>query len=246
MRSMPGWSIHWAASRLTFSYTLLAGNGDDLIAFLDGVPNHPTPALPSRALRQSVIPVQVEAARLLHNFLASAKTLVDHSRLASRSLVSAAAQAGYAELIKAQIMDHQPRAFIQDLRNYFLHVSNPVMVTRVSILHGSSSLCLVRERLLEHSGWKPRTMDFLKSDGGDIPIVPLVHSYLAAAFAVTASLLESITREHRDELEDLYQLSDAVSEATGLEGLSADDPLLQRFGEEPANMALQRAVSGRL
>lgn len=243
MRSMPGWPIHWAVSKLTLSYVILSGNGNDLVAFLQNVPALPTPALPGRESRRSIMPVQIETARLLHNFLAAAKTLVDHSRGVSRQCLSTDARDRYKNIVKTAIVDCPPRAFVHDLRNYFLHVSIPVIVTNVEIAGGGSSMSLVRKRLLDHDRWNAEVRNFLESGAGDVPIGPLVRSYWKASLDVTASLIDAIVLEGKEELTELYELADAVAQAVDRDGLCADDPLAERFGVDSANTALQRAAS---
>lgn len=245
MPEMPGWSVHWACSRLTLSHQILAGNGRDLSDFLEHAPAVPAPALPASELRQFLMPAQFDASRLLHNFATAASSLVDHSRCTSRRHLSEDARAQYSEAVVSQFGTHQPRIFVQALRNYFVHVSCPILATRVAFGQGSTSLWLVRERLLDYSGWNSSTKKFLRDCNEDIPIGPLAGSYQTAAFEVTARLVQLIIDEHVVELNELYELSNAVAAAVEAEGLDADDPLIQRFGNEPASKALQRTSSGR-
>jgi hypothetical protein len=77
-----------------------------------------------------------EVRRFLHNYLASVKSLVDHSRRIVRDLCGQTAfWSQYQERVQATFMGPVPR-FVQDLRNYTLHRDVPISGASIRYEHG--------------------------------------------------------------------------------------------------------------
>lgn len=246
MPSMPGWAVHWACSRLMSAYAVLAGNGNDLIAYLTTLPPLPLPVLPSPELRHEVAPIEREAFRRVHNYLSSSKTLVDHSRrIGDKQLDSHPdVYKKYKEKTKAEFADRPERAFVQDLRNAVIHVSPPNFTVHADLRTGAMSLTLSRQRALaSYDNWRPAARIFLDNNQNDnIDIEILVKDYQSAALDITATLLGMIVEVHAVALAELYELRERISHDLESHSLTADDPIVRRFDTMQANAILLEAV----
>ena len=82
-----------------------------------------------------------EITRLLHNFLASAKTLIEHTRIfLKKYYLNTKICERYKEKVKKEFEDDELSRFIQDLRNYILHRRFAIYWNDFKTLIGNSSL----------------------------------------------------------------------------------------------------------
>jgi len=120
-----------------------------------------------------------EVVRLLHNYLAAAGTLRDHSRrLWQKHLPS---DPEYDERVKATFADSPLCVFVQDLRNYSLHNQLPVAHGHMTwgTDHGLTPSVKVRkESLLESWEWKSLAKEYLSSLEKEwIDLLELIQAY---------------------------------------------------------------------
>lgn len=73
-----------------------------------------------------------EIARRLHNYVASARSLVEHTRIAVRETepVGTPARAQYDERIRVDFADSPESRFVQDLRVFLLHIDAATVIAR--------------------------------------------------------------------------------------------------------------------
>ena len=70
--------------------------------------------------------VYKEVNRLFHNFLSSAKTLIEHTRIfMDTHFKNTSVNKEYTHKIKMEFSQDDLSRFIQDLRNYMLHQGLP-------------------------------------------------------------------------------------------------------------------------
>lgn len=123
-----------------------------------------------------------EVIRLLHNYVAAAKSLVDHTRRCSRSIGGE----GHP------ILDYQDRVdqffsgdplthFVQDLRNYFLHYELADVAMTVSFSADGPTytqvLTLSVETLARWDGWSAPARKYMEEAGETVDTVKAVELY---------------------------------------------------------------------
>ncbi len=127
--------------------------------------------------REATTPFWEELDQRLHNELASAVTLVDHSRRLMKY---------YRPYIPSMVQEYERRnenvtdlretAFLRDLRNYLLHYGVPPVIQTLSLsspaVAGGTghAIKLSADRLLEWGSWKAKSRDYLAEfkDGPDL------------------------------------------------------------------------------
>jgi hypothetical protein len=118
----PGWAALTRIRRLRRTLAILLANSGDLRAALDFFAD-PTRSLALWSIERRAEFDQFlgEIDRLLHNFLAAAKTLVDHTRrIMNEAYDGSDLMTQYSAEVERLFSDGPP-TFVQDLRNYFLH-----------------------------------------------------------------------------------------------------------------------------
>jgi len=121
-----GWKIRQRIARHAISYGIFMGNYDELKRALEAYHN-PDFALTlwSVSNRPKLDLFQTSIVRMLQNYVASAKSLVDHTRKFVRTYYTGTDfEKNYKEKV-AQIFHNPFCAFIMDLRDYILHNGLP-------------------------------------------------------------------------------------------------------------------------
>jgi len=127
-----------------------------------------------------------EAARLLHNFLAAAATLRDHTRrlrqqhpLSNKSLSDE-----YDSRARTTFAESPLSNFIQDLRNYTLHRRLPFVqgsLTRHLPTEAMTATASLRkEELQTWSGWNARARSYLEAAEDQMDLLEVVELYSSA------------------------------------------------------------------
>lgn len=140
--------------------------------------------------------------RYLHNFLAAAKTLVDHTRNMMRSeIVSAAHREAYQKQVELSFSDGLTR-FIGDFRNYTLHYGIPHTVHSVSIPEEKWQVGIDLGKIKGWSGWTPKSREFIASQSEIIRLVWLVSSYQRKAMEFNTWLMQSFVTFYGTVMQD--------------------------------------------
>jgi len=123
-----------------------------------------------------------EVTRLLHNFVASAKSLVDHTRTIYRSLYRSSGQfPEYQKKIDSSFTHNAVAQFVESLRNYCLHYRTPPVFSEMRYektppLH-VSRIKLDVDALKEFSEWKRESREYLAQQTSDIDLLDIIDEY---------------------------------------------------------------------
>jgi hypothetical protein len=91
-----------------------------------------------------------EVTRLLHNFLASAHSLVDHTRVFKNKMYKGHTfKKVYQDKVDRELKHSPTVSFVQDLRNYVLHKQLPIASAQLSLKGGGALL----RSLITPSSW---------------------------------------------------------------------------------------------
>ena len=121
-----------------------------------------------------------EITRLLHNFVASALTLVEHTQIIARELYGTQPFWEEYRCEVAQKLSTNPNVqFVHNLRNYILHYDLPV--TFASLTPECEQLVKIKiHTLREWSGWRGLSRQYLDSLGDEEKIEDIVAAYRKA------------------------------------------------------------------
>lgn len=155
-----------------------------------------------------------EVMRFLHNYLASVKSLVDHSRRIVRGLCDQTAfWTEYQGRVEATFMPPLPQ-FVQGLRNYALHRDVPI--TGVSIRYEKGKLYgLLRldlRNLRQWDGWTTAAQSYLAEVGRELSIADPVEEYFIIAEEFHEWLIERLQQVFALELEAMQAIRCEIAE----------------------------------
>ena len=166
IRASEGELIHWKKEALRASYFVFSANYAELINSVKHL-ERDQKWLRTLRNRDALETFQMNNLRLMHNFLASAFTLVDHTRILARELYSGKPFYAEYEHQTKQVFSHSPTAgFVKGLRNWMLHKGLvPVMIeTKVGAEETFvSSIVFDLKELASWDRWDSRAKEYLAS-----------------------------------------------------------------------------------
>lgn len=170
-----------------FTFNIFSGNYLELKKACEIVENPEIGLkLMSEPMKGAGVQAHMEVMRLFHNFLASAKSLVDHTRaFVDDRYAGTAFKQGYEQKVQAELANDPLMKFIQDLRNYMLHRGLPsgsmsLTITRVPETNAHDLVTTVsidREKLLEWDSWTKPSRTFLAAADKQIKISDISIAY---------------------------------------------------------------------
>ncbi len=181
LRSMAGKEVLLELQSLDSSARVFMDNYRELRKFLTAVRTNPDNALLGldQARKRQKEEVFAETHRLIHNFLASSFSLVDHTR-STRDRITPALKTMYSDESDRRFNSDGVAKFWQDLRNYQTHY-RPVPLTLIGkgYLEGEPVHLLVmkREGLLAWKKWQSVAKEWLRSGDEDIEVLSIAADY---------------------------------------------------------------------
>lgn len=165
-----------------------------------------------------------EIVRLLHNFCASVMSLVEHTRRVARKTLPEDALSTYQAEIDVRFKQSPLHCFLQDLRNYFAHHSNPPVahVVRCDPTQGpGAGIELPNKSLLEWPDWNKASRDFILQHDGGIVLDAVVSEYTANVKEFLHWLDDYIERVCKVDLDEMWQKHDAWADFCKSQGIPA-------------------------
>lgn len=166
--------------------------------------------LMSEAHREAGDQVHREISRLMHNFLASAKTLVDHTRaFLHEHYENTPIRNAYQARIDTEFANDEICRFVHDLRNYMLHRGlsySKMFLTIDQVMGLRVGIALDASTLKEWSNWSGTSKKFLMKQGEDIDPSTLFSAYYQKIMDLQTWLRDALRAYHRDDLDQLAAL----------------------------------------
>jgi len=163
-----------------------------------------------------------EVIRLLHNFLASAKSLVEHTRIViSDWYQETEFLKEYETQVASRFVNNPIIGFIEELRNFNLHFSLPITDATLSIQmdkdkrSGTENFSFVIKKygLLQWSGWTQKGKPFLKASKDEIEIGNLVDDYYQQIMDFHSWMEKRLREIHSEEFAWLSEMNKRIINA---------------------------------
>jgi hypothetical protein len=206
----------------TFSnnYSVFEGNYRELNRLLSAA-QHPEAfqILWIQSKRPQMNVITRELGRLLHNFVTSAKTLVDHTRTFVDEWYGETHFFNeYHSEVQKRFIGNPIVGFTEDLRNYALHFQLPFAVAVVRFTIGQTSnenvrnqsFVLPKNKLLEWSNWSSKGKSYLEMASEEIPIQKTVDVYFQEVNAFHAWMQHRLKEIHANELRWLDKMAQRI------------------------------------
>lgn len=124
----------------------------------------------------------LEVMRLLHNYVASVKSLVDHTRMLYRQQYGEKNSfPEYVDEVNKRFAQNPLAQFIEDLREYCLHYKHLPIASSFNYVQEppKEDFCIIldREALKKYSRWSSFSKAYLKMQKKDINLTNLITQY---------------------------------------------------------------------
>lgn len=158
--------------------------------------------------------------RFVHNYLAAAKTLVDHTRtLINDWYKETAFLDAYQSQIKIRFANNHLSGFIEDLRNYALHFNMPITGLRIEVRNNPETkvqtervtFFIEKKTLIQWSNWAKGKKFLLEADK-EIVIEKLVDEYFQQVLDFHRWMHQQLEEIHSAELHWLTEMNQRVQE----------------------------------
>lgn len=223
-----------------FSLNIFVMNSQELSEITSRV-NDPDEGLRlmSVANREAGEQMHREVARRLHNFVASALMLVDHTRsFIRRHYDGTLISNRYQERVSSEFARDPLAQFVQNLRNYMLHSGLPPseMYLNLEAIPGApggatftAGIRIRAPQLAVWDNWSSPARSFIERAGEFIDIRSFSEAYTEKVVSLHRWLHAELDQHHREDLDELLALHVAVNrdlhvEAPAQSGESQDLP----------------------
>ena len=151
----------------------------------------------------------------LHNFLASVKTLVDHTRAVVKGLypIDSEIRSKYDAEVKNKFENNPLVAFVQNLRNYTLHRKIPYVNAEMSFNANEgfeSSIKLEKSELLEWDGWKNIAKEYMEELPEKFSLLKLMTEYKTIVISFYNWFYREQQEYHKAEFEEFNKMGDKI------------------------------------
>jgi len=219
IQNSPGQDVLGEIQRMQRSLNLVFGNKSSLVRVLERLQSPDvSEELAQEARRDDSNRAMDEVARLLHNFLTSAYSLVDHMRHhRSRLYVGTEFEQRIKQEIASRFTNDDHHIITQGLRNYVLHFGIAPIQTHFTFKptgrvvgegNITSNYSLPIEVLLHCEEWKAHQRDALSRIGERLEILAFVETYFAKVESFYQWLWENQAVIHAEEIESSNKLRD--------------------------------------
>lgn len=193
-------------------YAVLVPNRDELLGLLDRAASDADLAVELfQNVRRPILRTRFEGAvmRGLHNYVASAMTLVDHTRRVMRDRSGPIVEE--FELRKQDVVANPEVPFIQGLRNFVLHHALPFVGHQVRLqpqqnVIATSEIQLSVRDLAQWEGWSASTRAFIGSHGGALTPRPIIRRHSELVVELNLWLYGQLADANADALAEVNEL----------------------------------------
>lgn len=152
-----------------------------------------------------------ETKRLLHNFLASAKSLVDHTRVIVKRLYEGHVFLDeYESKMNQDLAQNPVQKFIQRLRNYTQHYTLPILALQISFSDDLNFNVKMDVKVLKRwNDWKS-SKTYLETLGDNFCIATLASEYYALIYDFYTWLMNRQQELHQTDFENLRRMEEEL------------------------------------
>ena len=225
IRASPALVAHRRIEAVAHALYVFRRNYEELKGALDRATD-PGSILPIHDIsrRAELDVVLMEIRRLLHNYLAAAKTLIDQTRvIIADGYEGQPFFARYKQEIDRRFATDPTASIVQGLRNYLLHYGLPATFSKITLSrdpHGDGTtveakITLKRESLLRWDKWPPPAREMLENSAEDIDLEDIAQTYAKFIFEFHDWLTAELGAIHAADLAWLEDMSKRLRDAAG-------------------------------
>ena len=214
--------IHFTVQMMQVNYIIFRKNYDELLRLqkdFDQPLNFNEIAMQTDRGKEIAQDTILEFTRLLHNFLASAKMLVDVTRRWVRQqFADSEFLDKYQKEVSDRFANNVQAQFLKDLRNYTLHRTLPISIPELRMqqadehtLKSSLGIVLLKGYLLEWKNWSELgRMQIDMAFEGEVDIMSVCSQYFNNETSFTKWLFWQVRELFNEEIDQINSVIDRM------------------------------------
>lgn len=157
--------------------------------------------------------VNIETKRLIHNYLSSVITIIDHSRVYINKLHPENSFEEYQIKMKSTFVDVQMCSFVKELRQYMQHYKLPEISFQKNALSIKqyALININKEELLKFSGWKKESKKYINSSGNSVDLRKVLKDYQSIVYVFYDWLLKRQKEIFEKEILKVEELKNEIN-----------------------------------
>lgn len=233
IESSKGWAIKRRLDKVTLAYRIFIGNAEDLDWVLS-IAEDPTKAanMMSENNKNEFNRFMEHVLRYLHNYAASAKTLVEHSRPVFREVFPKPLWETYTKRVNVDFASNNHSRFVQQLRDYTLHWRSPQINLSLSFgqnVDEISRLSIDCKTLLEWKKWNAESKAYIRSVEPTVCLHKCIREYTQKVTNFIKWIEEALDTQFASEYKELHDLQKSLYESIKASGTPIPDHIKQQF-----------------
>lgn len=154
-----------------------------------------------------------EVTRQLHNFVAGAKTFVDHTRIIAKELYeNTEFWTEYETQVKQQFVLNPLVQFVHDLRNYILHRDLPLAFASLTF-EINWSLRISLKDMRKWKEWKPLSKQYINSKDDEL-IEYVINDYSKSIFSFHDWLYDRQLEIHKEAFDETNKIKFSIENSS--------------------------------
>lgn len=156
---------------------------------------------------------QIKTIRLLHNYITSAISLVDHTRVFVREVYSQneSFMIEYDDKIKETFANNPLSIFIKCFRQYIQHFQTPIIATVTNITDNEEDLetkiVISKKTLLNFTGWKTLAKSYIDSIENNLDIESTIKQYDTLVNGFYSWFENRQSEIHKKDFDEMSQIN---------------------------------------
>lgn len=209
MLSSSGYEILQEMNTLNDSVRVLNTNHEEIQKHLQNFKNF------SITITLNSLHPNLETKRLMHNYLASAISLIDHTRIHITNIHKEKKFLDYQPMVKKTFIENPHCVFIKDFRQYLQHYKLPDISFQANALSLKPkwSIKISTSELEKFSGWKKDSKIFIKSKYPRLDLLEVTDNYQKIVNDFYKWLIKNQKEIFSDELNQLEELKIEIKKA---------------------------------
>jgi len=213
--SSEGAQIIRGLQHLTTSHHIVKGNYQDLKRLITTVESD-IMIMADKNRKQFDVALK-EITRMLHNYLASVHSLIDHSRRYRRKLNNDTLNQNNEREIN-KLTRNKCVIFVKKFRNYIQHYSLPIIAGHVHLwrkdvdepdFEEDFKILLNKEELLKWDGWNKISKDFIENHE-ELVLRTIFDEYERMNNIYYEWFYNEVIKTHKDKIEELRKLENEI------------------------------------
>jgi len=161
-----------------------------------------------------------EITRRLHNYLASIKSLIDHTSRFRKELDNSKIEEEFKKEIQ-RLTRNKCTAFVKLFRNYIQHYTLPIVAAHLRVekidlvkpdFEENLTIYLDKEKLLKWDNWNQSSIEYMEKYDKEIPLREVFEEYEILNNLFYEWFYDKVREQYKDEINEFRKVSQKLDE----------------------------------